>query len=206
MGQSKLNICNQALLKIGEQTITSLDEASDNAKLCSIFFDQALEEVLREYPWTSATSRAQLPKLSRDPIFGYDYAYQLPTDFIRLVQLYDGNGAWHPDYYWVIEGRTLLCNLEEANIIYIKMINDTKILDSLCTSALICKLAMRMAFSRTDSRLFVQSLLEEYEQIILPRARSIDTFEKRNYQEDEYDPWLTSRQGTIYSGIEYTKK
>jgi hypothetical protein len=58
---TKIEICNHALLKIGADTIASLDinqndqeAVVQSAKLCNIFFNQALEEVLRTYRWNSA--------------------------------------------------------------------------------------------------------------------------------------------------------
>jgi hypothetical protein len=64
---TKIEICNHALLKIGADTIASLDinqndqeAVVQSAKLCNIFFNQALEEVLRTYRWNSALKRAEL--------------------------------------------------------------------------------------------------------------------------------------------------
>ncbi len=61
---TKIDICNHALLKIGASNIASLDTDSNtdnatiqSAKLCNIFFEQALEEVLRTYKWNSALKR-----------------------------------------------------------------------------------------------------------------------------------------------------
>ena len=70
MGLSKVEICNHALLKIGADTIASLDinqndseSVVQSAKFCGILFDQALEEVLRTYKWNSALKRSQLSRL-----------------------------------------------------------------------------------------------------------------------------------------------
>lgn len=196
MAQSKLSICNQALIKISEQTIVSLDENSDGARLCNLLYDQALEEVLREYPWGCAKSRAILVKTD-DPIFGYEFAYTLPADFIRLVQVYETNGEWDPNYYWAIENGKLLTDVDGISVVYIKWLEDAKDLDALAALALISKLAMKMAFARTQSKKFVETLLLEYETYILPRARSIDTHENRDKLEDVVDPWLSARNRSI---------
>lgn len=196
MAQSKLSICNQALIKISEQTIVSLDENSDGARLCNLLYDQALEEVLREYPWGCAKSRSILVKTD-DPIFGYEFAYTLPADFIRLVQVYETNGEWDPNYYWAIENGKLLTDVDGISVVYIKWLEDAKDLDALAALALISKLAMKMAFARTQSKKFVETLLLEYETYILPRARSIDTHENRDKLEDVVDPWLSARNRSI---------
>lgn len=200
MGKSKLEICNNALLKIGEQTLQSLDDTSESSQLFQDVYDQALEEVLREHIWGCAKDRDSLTKLDEAPAFGYLYKYALPLDFIRLVDVFDDAGEWNPDNNWVIEGKNLLTDLDGVNVIYIKTILDTLILDSLCTAAVINKVATKMAFARTSSRVFVKALVEEYETVILPRARSIDSYENKDSMRTYSDPWLSSRSGSLQTG------
>ena len=57
MALGKIEICNHALLKVGADTIASLDvsQATDDgvifsAKLCNILFDQALVETICAVP------------------------------------------------------------------------------------------------------------------------------------------------------------
>ena len=95
MALGKIEICNHALLKVGADTIASLDvsQATDDgvifsAKLCNILFDQALVETLRLYPWNSATKRTQLTRLAEAPAFKYQFKYALPIDFVRVINLY----------------------------------------------------------------------------------------------------------------------
>lgn len=194
---SKLDICNNALLKIGEQILVSLDDGNSDALLCNSLFDQAIEEVLREYTWGCAKTRVRLAKLTETPPFGYDYYYSLPSDFIRLVNIYDNAGNWDPSNNWIIESDRILSDIDGVCLTYIRKVTDTKILDSLCIGAIINKLATKMAFAKTASRTLVQSLIEEYETVILPRARSIDTYENKDVMESQLDPWLNSRDGSL---------
>ena len=76
MGLSKIEICNHALLKIGADTIASLDINQDDteavvqsAKLCNVLFRQALDETLRTYKWNSALKRYKLNRLSEAQAF-----------------------------------------------------------------------------------------------------------------------------------------
>lgn len=185
-----------ALMKIGEQGIKSLDENSDGKRLCDIYYDQTLVETLREYPWSSATARVRLASIET-PEFGYAYAYKLPADFVRLIELYDADGNWDPTIYWELESGNLLTDASGVCLKYTRATTDTLNLDPLCIGAVICKLAAKMAFSRTKSRLLSASLIEEYEKFILPRARSVDTYENRKEIEGELDPWLSSRHGGL---------
>ena len=81
---TKVEICNHALLKIGADTIASLDinqndqeAVVQSAKLCNIFFNQALSEVLRTYKWNSALKRTQLTRLTETPAFKFQFKYKL---------------------------------------------------------------------------------------------------------------------------------
>jgi hypothetical protein len=42
---------------------------------------------LRKRHWSFAIKRAALPALADAPTWGFGYAYQLPTDYLRLMQV-----------------------------------------------------------------------------------------------------------------------
>lgn len=197
MGLTKLDIANNALIRIGDKTIESFDNTDKNTVLINQVFKQVLSEVLREYIWNCATARASLVPNAISPPFGYTYAYDLPIDYIRLIQVYDANGRFDQNIDWCIEDNKILCNEPVMNIRYIKYMEDTLQFDSLCTSALINKLAQKIAFSKTNSSKLVNELINEYESIILPRARSIDTVENKETDEQQLSTWITGRVGDI---------
>jgi len=194
---SKLEIYNQALVRIGEQIIKSPDEDSKTRRICDEVYEQSLLEVLREYPWGCAKHRASLTRLTETPAFGYTYTYALPADFIRMVDLYDKYGEIDNDTRWSIEGSKFLCDAEVVNIVYVKWIPDVNKLDSLATSALISKLASKIAFSITQSKELVKMITNEYEQLIITKAKSIDTIENRDIMESGLGSWLSNRSGSI---------
>ena len=93
MGLSKTQICSQASLKAGGDIIESLDTDVNSpegtvevALLCEVLFDQCLDELLRLYQWNCCTKRAIPNKLTEAPVFGYKGAFQVPNDFLRLLQ------------------------------------------------------------------------------------------------------------------------
>jgi len=58
---TKTEICNLALTKIGQKTISSIDDPNDkNARLCAIHYAQALDELLRAGFWSFAKKGAKL--------------------------------------------------------------------------------------------------------------------------------------------------
>ncbi len=202
MSLSKIDICNHALLKVGADTIASLDTSTTEsdgtnrkAALCKILFDQALEEIARSYNWNCLTKRAKLVRLADAPEFKWDFKYQLPGDFCRLINLYDSKEAYDDGTEWVIEGKTILCNHEEVFIKYTHIPEDVSILDPLATQALICKLAIKLCTPLQLDDKMARNILEELLAVVMPAARSIDTIENKSWDTVE-SQFILARDNT----------
>ena len=194
MGLTKIEICNHALLKIGADTIASLDinqndseAVVQSAKLCGILFDQALEETLRTYKWNSALKRSQLSRLTEAPAFKFKYKYQLPSDCIRVMNVYDKADAYDDRTQWVVEGRTILCDYENVYLCYVSKPDDVSQLDAFLTRAIIQNLAIKLAVPMQLDQVMQNNLIQEYEQVVLPAARSVDTLENKYWEMEESD-------------------
>jgi|TARA_R100000482_G_C5128429_1_gene150229 hypothetical protein len=199
MALGKIEICNHALLKVGADTIASLDvsQATDDgvifsAKLCNILFDQALVETLRSYNWNSATKRVQLTRLAEAPAFKYQYKYALPIDYVRLINLYASTEAYDDTTEWSIESGEVLTDYDAAYLKYVAKPEDVSVLDPLAQQAVICNLAMKLAVPMHLDEKLKNNLLTELQTIILPAARSIDTIENKNWDNEESN-FLVSR-------------
>lgn len=169
---TEIDICNLALRKVGAQTIMSFDEASENARICRQFFPRVRDTVLRLYPWNCATRRAKLTALVNVPAFGWAKEFPLPPDCL-FVQRMESQ-----DVPFKVEGRSLLTDSTEANIIYTARIEDVSQYDNLLIQAIYTFLAAEISTSlRQDSRMY-QALMDEFSLRILPMARSIDSQEK----------------------------
>ena len=81
-----VNICNQALLLLGERTIQSLDEDSTQAKVCAAFYETSRDACLRELKPSFARKRAVLTAVGPKPAWGFDNAYQLPQDCLLVIE------------------------------------------------------------------------------------------------------------------------
>ena len=199
MALTQIDICNQALLKVGQDLISSLDTetAPDegslrSAKLCNVLYSQAVEEVLRMYPWNSCTKRVLPTKLSTSPAFGYDNAFQLPNDFLRMLHLFDSTKQYDDQMKWVIEGDQILCDYDTIYIIYTFLPENIGIVDPLCSSAIITNLAIKLATPLQLEQQWASTLTRELYEVIMPQARSIDTIENKELMlEESY--WITGR-------------
>lgn len=110
---SELSICNSALIKLGANPITSLDQNSKEAILCKAQYPIVLARTLQAHPWNFAIKRAYLPLLSAVPTFEWAHAFQLPPDYLRILTVY-------PDSVpFVVEGDKVLCNETTLAVRYI---------------------------------------------------------------------------------------
>ncbi len=92
---SEIGICNIALQELGEAQITSFTEGTTGSSLCSLYFDFARNAVLEMHPWNFAIKRTgTLAQLSTAPKWGYTYAFQYPTDALRILETDDEVAKW----------------------------------------------------------------------------------------------------------------
>jgi hypothetical protein len=186
MAVSKTDICNNAIGRIGAQRIMDIDDQdSKSARICKNAYEINLRELLRLAPWNFAKDRGQLAELTTPPAFGWAKQFQLPTDFIRLVQFNDLE-AWQddPSDFFEIEGRKLMTDEETARIEYIKFVDDPNQYDALFTKALVVLLASEIAVPIRQDETLAGKLLAEFTQLKLPSARKTDANEKKRRRYD----------------------
>jgi len=79
---TKIDICSKALLLIGENTITSFTEDTEAARIAANLYELTYENLLTLHPWRFASKKSTLPRLTATPTNQWDYAFQLPADFL----------------------------------------------------------------------------------------------------------------------------
>ena len=86
---SSIDIASNALLLIGDSPISSFTEAGAGAQAAANLYPATKEMVLSYHPWTFAMKEQELSRLSQAPDTrtNYKFAYQMPTDLIRLWSL-----------------------------------------------------------------------------------------------------------------------
>ena len=170
MATSWTEVVNLALIDLGADRITSLDDDNNRASLGATLYPQARDEVLRSHPWNSATARARLAALATAPAFGFAAQYQLPADCLRVLRVNDAEA----EDLWKVEGRVLLCDLgAPLDILYVQRVTDPSGLDPLLVSAIAAQLAMRLARALYQSDTMAESMRRIYVDR-LREARSMD--------------------------------
>lgn len=93
MAFSAVQICNMALshLCMGRQ-IDDLADESQEAVVCSLWYEPTRDYLLRKFPWPFAERIVELALVEQDPNGMWGYSYRLPTDFMRANYLVSGGG------------------------------------------------------------------------------------------------------------------
>lgn len=171
---SLVEVANLALALVGEERISSLAaDTSKAARLCDAFMSSVRDTCLVAHPWNFACRRTTLPALTTTPTFGWDYAYQVPADCLRVLRL-DSTDPHEP---WAREGNSVLCNMAAPlGIRYIARISDSGAWSPLFVELMAATLATRLAVPLSASQQTRDALATERARI-LREARSIDAAE-----------------------------
>jgi len=189
---SETDICNMALGLIGDKRIEKYgDDDLPRGKYCKLFYPQARDEVLVSsgVEWRCAWSRkGPLAAVTDQPTFGWDYAYQVPTNpvCLRILGLVDGEDSNDEllEVEWKREGDYILTNEDECYVLYVSQMEDSGKFPPLLVQAIQYNLAAKLSIpiSGGDRQLH-RDLLEEYERLVLPDAISANNAE--GYVKDE---------------------
>jgi len=197
-------LANRALAYLGESSISDIaDTTSKHARLCNEFVDQVIDEHLREHRWNCAISRATLSELTTAPNHGFDRAFQLPADFIRLLEVNGEQFDGSDEFLEIEEGQRLIIDADQAEIRYVKRIGVAEF-DPLLAKACSLGLAVEIAVGLT-ANLELQGQLATLHARALSKARMTDAVETNSREGRPMDrllmnsPLRQSRFGGRYS-------
>lgn len=170
---TEVDICNIALHRIGAERITSLADTTKRAKICNDLYSFERDLLLREHPWNFATARVALAKTANTPLFGFTGEFQLPADYIRVIDTEFGD---YEDFEFRIEADKLLCDESSIKIEYIFKATDTSKFDAKFIETLALRIASRLAYSMVNSATLQDRIYNEAD-IALRNARLYDAQE-----------------------------
>jgi len=182
---SVTQICNRALQIIGERRITSITEDTPQARDLNVAYEPIRDALLRSYYWSFAIKRAQLAASVDAPPFGWNHAFSLPSDCLRLI----------PDLEidYIVEAKQILADDSgPLEIRYISRVTDPNQFDPIFAESLSAKLAAELAEVRTQSnskKEFAEQLFKDK----IAEARRVNAFEQPAITPQE-DDWVTTRR------------
>jgi hypothetical protein len=197
---SIVDICNLALSHLGNRaSVVSISpvDGSVESDYCARFYQIARDEILEIGDWTFARTRAALVQLVTNPSSTWDYAYALPSDCLVPRRLVTGETYNHEDDSrdFSVEGSTLLTNLEDAELIYTRPIEDPTRFSPGFVIATSYKLAAYLAgpVLRGDAGAAAAGKLHEIAARKTRESMMIDG--NREWRSDEFVPSMVAARG-----------
>lgn len=176
-GISNIDICNLALTRIGQDSITDFADGSIEAQHCSNLYDFSRRATLRAHPWNFATETATLAVVTGVTNTKFTYTYQLPADCVRVLKLV--NPASDEDLpFEVRKEKYLVTNTADAEVEYVTDVEDTTMFDDMFVSALGYHLASELAIPVAGSKSLKVEMRHDYLTLLF-NSKGVDASEKR---------------------------
>jgi hypothetical protein len=191
----RTTVINRACIKLGVPTIASEDDQSEQARKAKLIFDSLAQAELRKQAWSFAIQRVILAYNTAAPVFGYRYAYDNPTDCLRIVTIGDyylfnyGRAATTDDSPYLPEGKKVLT--DQAGPLKIRYVKDLSLTpslwDPLFAEAFACSLAVELTYTLNKVAGKRNDMKADYKEAIRD-ARRCNAIEQppQNYAEEGY--------------------
>lgn len=116
MAVTSLQICQQALVVIGAQPLTSFDDGTTEAIACLNLYENTARDELSQYRWRFASNQVQLSRLVDVPSAKWDAAYQLPPECLAITTVYVNDIPIDFDRY----EDNVFCNAEATEVVILE--------------------------------------------------------------------------------------
>lgn len=187
MATSKVEVANIALAGLRANIIDNFNDESAEAIAVRTMWDTIRQSELAKHPYNFAIKRAQLPRLSNKPIFGYAYQFQLPADCLRVIAV-DGN----TDYK--IEGARLLTNDVSADVKYVYDNTDLSSWSPNFTDLVAARLRVELSYTLAADKNLMQLSKELYDR----KAQEVRNIDAQQDTPDRFAQGTTRIIGVRY--------
>ncbi len=170
MSLSAIALCSRALLRIGAHAINSFDDATMESDLAAAFYTPVRDGLLSAYGWSFATAQVTLNRLTASPLADYDYAFELPNDYLRALSA-GVPGAGRGTAFRIFQNQ-LHANNEAVILTYIARVAEVDC-PPFFDSVLLARLTAEFCIPLTESTSRAQILFTQAE-AEFKRAKSID--------------------------------
>lgn len=165
---SDIDIASNALILIGDNSISSFDDPGAGAETAANIYPETKKMLLSEHSWSFALKQQRLNKLSQipDKLTGFSNAFQLPTDLIRIWNIQS-----HSNY--ILIGNLLYSNETEVLATYVFNVDEVNLPPHFVKS-LEYTLAADFAISITEDNVMAEKFEKKAEKFT-SKAMAIDS-------------------------------
>lgn len=186
---SVTSLANRALDLVGKDIFLDIETStSADARLVKRNYEPVLLRCLRKSDWPFALSRQSLNPDTVAPVNEFQYAYELPSDFVKLTRTFD---KW---ICYKMEGtKRLVCNEQTLTVLYVnnKTLIDPSTMDPSFAEYFSHELAIALTYKLSDSI----NLRKELEQKALTLFEEAAAMHSQEGTDDPLpeSPWITAR-------------
>lgn len=155
---SAVSTANMALVKLGQEPITSLTQDTKNARLVNAVFEMCRNEVLEGHPWYFATKTVELASVDgvEDSLEIWQFVYEKPADFLKMIHGAD----WKQEFE--IRDGYLMANEEPLKIKYIFECSNPGLWSYSFAQCLSWRIAAEIAYAVTKSNTVATTMMAGY--------------------------------------------
>jgi hypothetical protein len=189
---SDITIINGALRKLGVPRIGTRNEETEPARVANDTYDALRDAVLTDAPWDFATKRQELSANATAPLFGFDNAFDLPSDpyCLKPLEIVNLN-----EYQWSVEGRQIITSHDAPlQLIYIARITDVGSYSPQFVEALQSRLAAEWAEPLIKQSSVQQVMINAYDAKVRA-AKTIEAGQTGLHEDTTDGSWVDSRLG-----------
>lgn len=161
-----------ALIRLGCETITALDDGTTEATVMNAIYEQEKNSLLCAYNWRFCTFTVELARLKEMPKVDYKYAYQLPNDFLIVKSVTEGSY----DRDFGIVKNSIVTDAESPLVTYTPKMFDHELPDYF-TGVLADRLAAVSAIALTGGSTTIASYYQKVFDVSFARAKSQDAMQ-----------------------------
>lgn len=156
MALSSIELSSSALIKLGAEDISSFEDGSAEARVAARLYPIVRDALLCAHPWSFATTQTELARLSAEPVTDFQYAFQLPIDFLKALSAgQDGRGR---GLVYQIVNRQLHTDAESVVLTYLFRPSEGDF-PAYFVSALVTRLASEFCLPLTENSSRAQRLM-----------------------------------------------
>jgi len=170
------DLINFSLRLIGASPIVSLTDGTPSANAADDVYTEVRDNLLRSHNWNFATKRSQLAQSSTAPTFEFDYAYPLPSDWLRTISVHDNDAGYSTILFrmeLIGSQRAIVTSSSECYLRYVSQVTDTNLMPPDFRRALTYSLARDLSVALASSNTLREQYSAEAARA-LGKARSTD--------------------------------
>ena len=185
----RIDVVNQALTYLGKDTITSLVDDSDSARIMAVHYETSRDATLESADWSFAIMRFIPPLNATPPVYGASAAFDIPTNILRMVSVDNPKSTMNSSFTvpinsreqldWVFERRQVICNEEVIYCRGVRRIEEEGLFSPNFVQTFAAMLAFKCALALTSSAEVQANMMVMYE-AFLKIAKSRDGLQGRS--------------------------